>query len=185
MEKYLKVMFDNKGANYEYQIDKVNIATTWDPSAKTPEEFGGFNFSTEDKILRWLHRGDMIYDVIIPDDAEVILCNEEKGVYRTNKIIITNPRVITDELVLDLYHHTTLSDKIIAQCLITLLWRDRLDIAKYIVNDRVNCSNIDVFVSEFESYASKDGHFSYEELGEKSKTIYNMLKYTQTTKDLA
>ena len=31
------------------------------------------------------------------------MCDAEKGVYRANKIIITNPRPITDELVLDLY----------------------------------------------------------------------------------
>ncbi len=30
---------------------------------------GGFNFSTEDKILRWLVRGDTLYDVIIPEDT--------------------------------------------------------------------------------------------------------------------
>ena len=29
--------------------------------------------------------------------------DEEKGIYRANKIIVTNPRNITDELVLDLY----------------------------------------------------------------------------------
>lgn len=52
----------------------------WNPSAKHPEDFGGFNFSTEDKILRWLLRGDTIYDVEIPDDAEVIEC-ENKNTY--------------------------------------------------------------------------------------------------------
>ena len=64
---------------------------------------GGFNFGSEDKILRWLHRGDTLYDVIIPEDAQVVLCNEEKGVWRANKIIVTNPRKITDEVVMELY----------------------------------------------------------------------------------
>ena len=32
----------------------------------------GFNFEIEDKILRWLHRGDTIYNVDIPNAAEVI-----------------------------------------------------------------------------------------------------------------
>ena len=35
---------------------------------------GGFNFSTEDKILRWLVRGNTIYDVVILEDAEIIDC---------------------------------------------------------------------------------------------------------------
>ena len=64
-------------------------------NAKTPEDMGGFNFFTENKILRWLLRGDVLYEVIIPDDAEVIECDSisaPHGVFRTNKIIITNPK---------------------------------------------------------------------------------------------
>ena len=30
-KKFLKVMFGNKGVNYEYKIDEVNIAETWSP----------------------------------------------------------------------------------------------------------------------------------------------------------
>ena len=89
---------------------------------------GGFNFGSEDKILRWLHRGDTLYDVIIPEDAQVVLCNEEKGVWRANKIIVTNPRKITDE-----------------------------------------------FIKEFEEYNKKTEIFSYDELGQDSKIVYDML----------
>ena len=32
--KYLKVMFGTKGANYEYKIDEVNVATVWNPNAE-------------------------------------------------------------------------------------------------------------------------------------------------------
>ena len=136
---------------------------------------GGFNFSSEDKILRWLHRGDTIYDVIVPEDAEVVLCNEEKGVWRANKIIVTNPRIITDEIVMDLYNKTTLSNKVIAQCLQTLLWKDRLEISKYIIRDRVNKENINEFIKEFENYNKEAEKFNYDELGEDSKIIYDML----------
>ena len=73
---------------------------------------GGFNFVSEDRILRWIHRGDTIYDVIIPEVKEIILCNEEKGVWRANKIIVTNPQKITNEMVIELYKKTTLSNKV-------------------------------------------------------------------------
>ena len=33
MAKYLKIMFGNKGINYEYKIGEVNIADTWNPNA--------------------------------------------------------------------------------------------------------------------------------------------------------
>lgn len=132
---------------------------------------GGINFGTEDKILRWLHRGDTIYDVIIPEDAEVILVDDEKGIYRANKIIVTNPRLITDDMVLDLYKKNTLSDKIIAQCLLTLIWKNRIEISKYIIKDRVNLDNIDEILKEFVNYA-KNKNLEYES----SQEIYNILK---------
>ena len=46
-----------------------------------PGKMGGFNFGTEDKILRWLHRGDTLYDVIIPNNAQVICVDKEKGIH--------------------------------------------------------------------------------------------------------
>ena len=88
----------SNAGGFNYKLDEVNIAEIWDPTTLEPEQMGGFNFGTEDKILRWLHRGDTIYDVIIPEDAEVVLCDEEKGIYRANKIIVSNPRTITDEM---------------------------------------------------------------------------------------
>lgn len=158
MNKYVRVMdgLKSNAGSFEYKLDEVNVANNWNPKADTPEEFGGFNFGTEDKILRWLHRGDTIYDVIIPDDAEVILCNEEKGVYRSNKIIVTNPRKITDNMVLELYKKTTLPNKVLADCLVTLLWKDRKEISKYIIKDRVNKENIDEYINEFVDYAGKN-----------------------------
>lgn len=170
--KYVRVMdgLKSNAGGFNYKLDEINISEKWDTSTLDPEKMGGFNFGTEDKILRWLHRGDTIYDVIVPDDAEVILCDEEKEIYRSNKIIVTNPRTITDELVLELYKKTTLSDKIIAQCLVTLLWKKRKEISKFIINDRVNKDNIDNILNEFTTYAGEDNLNS-----ESGKEIYNLL----------
>lgn len=170
--KFVRVMdgLKSNAGGFNYKLDEINISEKWDTSTLDPEKMGGFNFGTEDKILRWLHRGDTIYDVIIPKDAEVILCDKEKGIYRSNKIIVTNPRTITDELVLELYKKTTLSDKIIAQCLVTLLWKKRKEISKFIINDRVNKNNIDTILNEFTAYAGKDNLNS-----ESGKEIHNLL----------
>ena len=46
MNKYIKVMFGNKGVDYEYKIDEVNVTNVWNPEAKSGKEFGGFNFTT-------------------------------------------------------------------------------------------------------------------------------------------
>ena len=172
MAKFVRVMdgLKSNAGGFEYKLDEINIATNWNPNADTPESFGGFNFGTEDKILRWLHRGDTIYDVIIPEDAEVVLCNEEKGVYRSNKIIVTNPRKITDDMVMDLYKKTTLSNKVLAQCLVTLLWKSRREISKYIIKDKVNKNNIDEFLKEFVDYSEQNPLGSGYD-----KEIYNLL----------
>ena len=176
-KKYVRVMdgLKSNAGGFEYKIDEVNVAKSWNPKALTPEEMGGFNFGTEDKILRWLHRGDTIYDVIIPTDADVQLCDEEKGIYRANKIIVTNPREITDEMVIDLYHKTTLNNKIIAQCLVTLLWKKRSEISKYIIKDRVNGTNINEILDEFEKYAGDENLNS-----ETGKEIHEILKEIQS-----
>lgn len=177
MKKYVRVMdgINSNAGNFEYKIDDINISPIWNPKETDNKKMGGFNFTTEDKLLRWFHRGDTLYDVIIPEDAEVILFNEEKGIWRTNKIIVTNPRKITDDLVLEIYKKTTLSNKILAQCLQTLIWKNRLEISKYIVKDKVNKENVDEFISEFENYTKKSEIFNYNELSKECKIIYDML----------
>ncbi|MCR5186368.1 MAG: hypothetical protein K6D97_04550 [Clostridia bacterium] len=178
MEKYVRVIDGQKSdaGGFEYKLNEINVSNNWNPKENEPDKIGGFNFSTEDKILRWLHRGDTLYDVIIPEDAEMILCDIEKGVWRTNKIIVTNPRIITNEMVIELYKKTLLSDAVIAQCLQTLLWKNRIEISKYIINDRVNKDNVDEYISEFENYTKKSKEFNYHELGKESKIIYDMLR---------
>ena len=182
MKKYVRVMdgLKSNAGGFEYKLDEVNIAEKWNPNALEAEEMGGFNFGTDDKILRWLHRGDTIYDVIIPDGSEVIKVDDEKGIYRANKIIVTNPRKITDDMVIDLYKKSTLSDKIIAQCLLTLIWRDRLEISKYIIKDRVNLDNVDIILEEFTNYAGEK-NLAYES----TKEIYNILKEIQSPLDIS
>lgn len=182
MNKYVRVMdgIKSNAGGFEYKIDEVNIANIWNPTEKEPEQMGGFNFGTEDKILRWLHRGDTIYDVIVPKDAELILVDDEKGIYRSNKIIVTNPRVITDELVLEIYKNTTLNNKIIAQCLVTLLWKNRKEISKYIIKDRVNLENIDEILNEFVSYAKEDNLNS-----ESGKEIFEILQEIKSPLDIS
>lgn len=180
MSNFVRVIdgLKSNAGGFEYKLDEINVTDNWNPNETEPDKVGGFNFSTEDKILRWLHRGDTIYDVIIPEDAEVITVSKEKGIYRANKIIVTNPRKITDKLVLDLYKKCTLSDKIIADTLMTLVWRNRIEAAKYIIKDRVNKNNIDEILEEFERYAGNENLAYY-----KTKIIHNMLKEIEETKN--
>ena len=69
---------------------------------------------------------------------------------------------------------TTLSNKILADCLVTLIWKDRIKISKYIINDRVNKDNVDEFYTEFMNYSSKN-NFENDELKAKYKELEDML----------
>ena len=155
MPKYIKVMFGNRGVNYEYKIDEVNIADKWNPNNNDPKEMGGFNFSTEDKILRWLVRGDTLYDVIIPDDAEVVDCpspSAPHGVFRSNKIILTNPRQMTDEMAMDFYLKSDLPEKSYYKSLAGVAIRGYRNTSLKIIEDKVNKDNIDLVLSEIEDF---------------------------------
>ena len=187
MNKYVRVINGiNSHANgYEFKIDEVNIADKWNPNADNPNEFGGFNFSTDDKILRYLHRGDTLYDVGLPPDAEMVEVeskNTPHGIYRSNKIIVSNPRPVTDELVIELYKKSTLPQKTYYQCLVTLLYKNHIEAVKYIIKDRINKNNVDDAIKEFEEFVvSHDNKkFSYEELWDEAKEIYDILKEIQS-----
>ena len=137
MSKYLKVINGtiSHANGFEYKINEVNIAQKWDPKANTPEEMGGFNFSTENKILRWVIRGDTLYDVKLPEDAEMIeveSISAPHGVFRSNKIIVSNPRKLTPDLVMDLYLKSDLPEKSYFQCLSFLSLRNFNNVCNYL-----------------------------------------------------
>ena len=154
---YLKVMFENssqyEGGSYEYKIGEINIANNWNPNDN--ENTGGFNFSVEDKIARWLVRGDTLYDVTVPDDSEVIEIKRESspnGVFRTNKIILTNPRKITDEIALELYKKSNLPEKSYFETIPGYALRGHINATKEIIKDKVNKDNIDIAIKEYENF---------------------------------
>ncbi len=155
--KYVKVMFGNKShANgFEYKIDSINKTNYWNPKADNAKDMGGFNFSTEDKIIRWLVRGDTLYDVIIPTDAEVVSVESTvtpNGVFRSNQIIITNPRIVTDDLAYELYLKSNIPDKSYYKALAGLMVRGYKKTSLKLIEDRVNKDNIDLVLSEIEDF---------------------------------
>ena len=157
MKKYMRVMFGTKShaGGFEYKIDEINETENWNPTASNPEDFGGFNFSTEDKILRWLLRGDTIYDVEVPNDAEIIECenkNTPHGVFRSNKIILKNPRKLNDDLVMDLYLKSDLPDNTYFQCLTFLSLRDYDKVCEKIIKDKVNKNNVNQAIETFSTF---------------------------------
>ena len=82
--------------------------------------------------------------------------------------------------MLDFYKINTLSNKIIAQCLVTLLWKNRLEISKFIIKDRVNSENIDEILTEFIKYAGNDNLYS-----QTGNELYEILKEIKSNLDIS
>lgn len=158
MKKYCKVMFGNiSGANSDvvYKLDEVNVANKWNPNADNPKDMGGFNFSTYDMVFRWLVRGDTIYDVEILADAEVVNVDSPSapgGVFRTNKMILSNPRVVDDDMALELYKYSKLPDKSYYKALAGCMIRSYRNTCLELIKERVNKDNIDLVLSEISDF---------------------------------
>ena len=160
MKKFVKVMFDlTSGADkgFKYKIGEVNVASNWNPDAKNGKDFGGFNYCSEECILRWLHRGDTIYDVTIPDDAENVRLDGATTIYRTNKIIISNPKKVDDELALYFYQISKIPEKSYYKALAVVSIMNYRKTAYAIFKDKINKDNIDEVLEEWNDFISHNG----------------------------
>ena len=180
LNKYVKVMFGDESragsTPFKYKIGEVNIANEWDFNNK--QNPGGFNFSTESKIARWLVRGDTLYDVILPDDAEVVEIESESaphGVFRTNKIILVNPVQVTDELALELFYKSDLPEKSYFKTIAGYSVRGYVNAAKEIIKNKVNENNVELAISEFEDFYTPTDKKDFDESYKNENEIYKIL----------
>lgn len=160
MSKYVKVMYGTTSgakSDFEYKINEINIANNWNPTAHNGKDFGGFNYCSEECILRWLHRGDTIYDVTVPKDAENIKIEGATTIYRTNKIIINNPRKIDDNLALHFYKISNIPEKSYYKALGVVSIMNYQKTAREILKDKVNKDNIDEVLSEWNDFIDHGG----------------------------
>ena len=173
--KFIKVMFGNKGVDFEYKINEINVATVWNPTAETGKDFGGFSYTTEDCILRWLHRGDTVYDVEIPEGAENIKLEGATIIYRTNKIILRNPRKVDDELAIYYYHISNMPERSYYKALGVVAIMNYKNTAMQILRDKVNKENIDEVLGEWNDFMDHGGKNDRREINETVTMITEML----------
>lgn len=109
MKKFYKVLLGTESSacpGFHYNVDTETIAPHWNPAGDGPAEIGGFNIATEAAMLRWICRGNILYDVILPEDAEIVYPPNDQiqgELARVNKLILTNPRPMTDEIAMHFY----------------------------------------------------------------------------------
>lgn len=156
MKKYVRVMdgLESNAGGFDYKLNEVNVANNWNPSANSGKDFGGFNYCSEDCLLRWLHRGNTIYDVEIPEDAETVKIEGATAIYRTNKIIVSNPRPINDDIALHYYKISNIPEKSYYKALGVVAIRDYKKTAEAILKDKINKDNIDEALEEWNDFIS-------------------------------
>lgn len=177
MNKYVRVMdgLKSNAGGFEYKLNEINVSDSWNPEAHSGKEFGGFNFTTESCILRWLHRGSTIYDVEIPKDAEIVKIEGATILFRTNKIIVKNPRKVNDDLTLHYYEISNIPEKSYYKALGAVAVMNYKKTAFKILKDKVNKNNINEVLEEWNEFIDHDGKNDRKDSNETVKLIERML----------
>lgn len=178
MGKYVKVVdgLNSNAGNYRYKLNEVNIANNWNPKSQKGKDFGGFNYADEECILRWLHRGNVIYDVELPKDALVVEVEGATKIYRSNKIIIKNPRKIDDDLALYYYKISKMPEKAYYASLGVVSIMNYKKTAYKILETRVNKNNINDVLEEWNYFINKKNRKNSNELVKEIDKYLNELK---------
>lgn len=177
MNKYVRVMdgLKSNAGGFEYKLNEINVFDSWNPEAHSGKEFGGFNFTTESCILRWLHRGSTIYDVEIPKDAETVKIEGATILFRTNKIIVKNPRKVNDDLALHYYEISNIPEKSYYKALGAVAVMNYKKTALKILKDKVNKNNINEVLEEWNEFIDHDGKNDRKDSNETVKLIERIL----------
>lgn len=177
MNKYVRVMdgLKSNAGGFEYKLNEINVSDSWNPEAHSGKEFGGFNFTTESCILRWLHRGSTIYDVEIPKDAQTVKIEGATILFRTNKIIVKNPRKVNDDLALHYYEISNIPEKSYYKALGAVAVMNYKKTALKILKDKVNKNNINEVLKEWNEFIDHDGKNDRKDSNETVKLIERML----------
>ena len=139
-----------------FPLDKVVIAdSSINFNTTDPTQIGGFCISSYNYIFRWLVRGDTLCEVLIPDDSKIYKTESENGIYVANKIILTNPIQMNDELAMKLYKVSELPEVSYFKALAACSIKGYKNTALRVLNDKVNDNNIDIALNEFKAFCKR------------------------------
>ena len=86
-------------------------------------------------------------------------------------------------MLIDLYKKSSLPEDTYYICLVVLFYKNQVEVAKYIINDRINKNNVVCALKKFEDYISQGEYFLYNNLCDEAREIYDILKKIQEKKD--
>ena len=154
---------ENKMRNFSTWLVVMFMAMFWvfrvivALMAQLGKDFGGFNYADETCIIRWLHRGNIIYDVEVPNDADNIKIEGATTIYRCNKIILNNPREVNDEMALDFYKKSNIPENSYYRALGAVSLMNYKNTALTIFKDKINNNSIDIALQEWNDFINNGG----------------------------
>ena len=78
-------------------------------------------------------------------------------IYRCNKIILTNPRKVTDEMAMEFYKKSNIPEKSYYKALGAVALMNYKNTALAILRDKVNKNNIDIVLEEWNDFIQNGG----------------------------
>lgn len=130
-----------------------------------------FVFSDEENIFGLIDKGDTLFDVIVPENVEVKEFNLN-GVkcFKCAEVFLTNPRIINESLLLELYKYSKISDSACFNILKKLALNGYKEICMCIIRDKINDDNIVEVLNFFDDFI---GNGCYVEVKEMLEEIAN------------
>ncbi len=139
-----------------FPIDEVvTTIKKIDLNATERNEIGGLYVSTPEFVLRWLIRGDTLCEVKIPEDAKIYRTSSVNGIYIAEKIILTNPVSIDDDLAMKLYLGSKLPEEAYPKAMIACAICGHINTALKICEDKVNKSNIEMVLKDVYEFCER------------------------------
>lgn len=128
---------------------KVNL------NAQNREDIGGFYISTQEYIFRWIIRGDTLCEVTIPEDTKIYKTTSENGIYVADKIILSNPIKLDEDLVMELYNASKLPEISYFKAMTACAICGFINVALKVCEDKVNKDNVSMAISELEDFCKR------------------------------
>jgi hypothetical protein len=142
--------------NRNFPIDEVVIADRKvNLNAETSEEMGGFFISDYDHIFRWLIRGDTLCEVKIPEGSIIYKTSSKNGIYIADRIILTNPKKLNDDLAMILYENSKLPEESYFRALAACAIKGYSKTIIKVINERVNNQNVVACIEEFNAFCQR------------------------------
>ena len=116
------------------------------------KNLGGFYISKYDFIFRWLIRGDTLCKVTIPEDSKVYKTISNNEIFLTNKMILTDPIKIDDNLATEMYKASNMPETSYYRALAACCIKGYINTSKLLVKERINKNNKEEAIKEFEDF---------------------------------